>query len=79
MLVRIASYGPQIDQSHGENRLSHIMMEVIDWGNCNSVEGLARCWHSLLLPELQRLVSTSQGTKIGQELRLFCNAATSLW
>ena len=22
-LVRIASYGPQIDQSHGENRLSH--------------------------------------------------------
>ena len=24
ILVRIASYGPQIDQSHGENRLSHI-------------------------------------------------------
>ena len=26
ILVRIASYGPQIDQSHGENRLSHIIM-----------------------------------------------------
>ena len=26
MLVRIASYGPQIDQSHGENRLSHIII-----------------------------------------------------
>ena len=25
ILVRIASYGPQIDQSHGENRLSHII------------------------------------------------------
>ena len=26
ILVRIASYGPQIDQSHGENRLNHIIM-----------------------------------------------------
>ena len=26
ILVRIASYGPQIDQSHGENRFSHIIM-----------------------------------------------------
>ena len=26
ILVRIASYGPQIDQSHGENRLSHIII-----------------------------------------------------
>ena len=26
ILVRIASYGPQIDQSHDENRLSHIIM-----------------------------------------------------
>ena len=26
ILVRIASYEPQIDQSHGENRLSHIIM-----------------------------------------------------
>ena len=25
ILVRIASYGPQIDQSHGENRLNHII------------------------------------------------------
>ena len=29
ILVRIASYGPQIDQSHGENRLSHIIMIII--------------------------------------------------
>ena len=27
-LVRIASYGPQIDQSHGENRLSHIIKGI---------------------------------------------------
>ena len=27
MLVRIASYGPQIDQSQGENRLSHIIIQ----------------------------------------------------
>ena len=26
ILVRIASYGPQIDQSHGENRLSNIII-----------------------------------------------------
>ena len=26
IMVRIASYGPQIDQSHDENRLSHIIM-----------------------------------------------------
>ena len=26
ILVPKASYGPQIDQSHGENRLSHIIM-----------------------------------------------------
>ena len=57
---------------------SDLLMEVIDGGNCNSVERLARCWHSLLLPEVQGLISTSQGTKVGQELRLFCNAATSL-
>ena len=29
MLVRIASYGPKIGQSHGENRLSHIIMYII--------------------------------------------------
>ena len=29
ILVRIASYGPQIDQSHGENRISHIIMSNI--------------------------------------------------
>ena len=29
ILVRIASYGPQIDQSHGENRLSHIKKSLI--------------------------------------------------
>ena len=29
ILVRIASYGLQIDQSHGENRLSHILIIVI--------------------------------------------------
>ena len=28
-MVRIASYGPQINQSHGENRLSHIVMIII--------------------------------------------------
>ena len=28
-LVRIASYGPQIDQSHGENRLSHIITQLM--------------------------------------------------
>ena len=26
IMVRIASYGPQIDQLHEENRLSHIIM-----------------------------------------------------
>ena len=26
MLVRIASYRPQIDQSHGKNRLGHIII-----------------------------------------------------
>ena len=57
---------------------SDLLMEVIDGGNCNSVERLARCWHSLLLPEVQGLISTSQGRKVGQELRLFCNPATSL-
>ena len=30
-LVRIASYGPQIGQSHGENRLSHIINIFILW------------------------------------------------
>ena len=29
ILVRIASYGPQIDQSHGGNRLSHIIKKII--------------------------------------------------
>ena len=29
ILVRIASDGPQIDQSHGENRLSHIIISMI--------------------------------------------------
>ena len=29
ILVRIASYGPQIDQSQGHNRLSHIIISVI--------------------------------------------------
>ena len=33
-MVRIASYGPQIDQSHGENRLSHIIKLVI----CNNTK-----------------------------------------
>ena len=28
ILVRVASYGPQIDQSYGENRLSHIIKLV---------------------------------------------------
>ena len=32
ILVRIASNGPQIDQSHGENRLSHIIVwENLPW------------------------------------------------
>ena len=29
ILVRSVSYGPQIDQSHGENRLSHIISTFI--------------------------------------------------
>ena len=29
ILVRMASYGPQIDQSHGENKLSHIITKGI--------------------------------------------------
>ena len=29
ILVRIAGYRPQIDQSHGENRLSHIIKLLI--------------------------------------------------
>ena len=29
ILVRIASYGPQIDQSRGENRLSHIIIWIM--------------------------------------------------
>ena len=29
ILDRIASYGPQIDQSHGKNRLSHIIRAII--------------------------------------------------
>ena len=29
IMVRIASYGSQIDQSHGENRLNHIIMIII--------------------------------------------------
>ena len=28
ILVRIASYGPQIDQSHGENRRSHMTINT---------------------------------------------------
>ena len=31
ILVRIASYGPQTDQSHGENRLSHIIKPDMSW------------------------------------------------
>ena len=42
---------------------SDLLIEVIDRGNCNSVERLARSWNSLLLPEVQGLISTSQGTK----------------
>ena len=38
---------------------SDLLMEVIDGGNSNSVERL-----------VQGLISTSQGTKVGQELRL---------
>ena len=26
ILVRVAGYGPQIDKSHGENRLSHMII-----------------------------------------------------
>ena len=29
ILVRIASYGPQIEQSRGENRLSHIIKSIM--------------------------------------------------
>ena len=28
-LVRVASHGPQIDQSHGEDRLTHIIITII--------------------------------------------------
>ena len=30
ILVRMASYGPQINQSHGENRLSHIIRRIME-------------------------------------------------
>ena len=31
ILVSIASYGPQIDQSYGENRLNHIINTSFDF------------------------------------------------
>jgi len=31
ILVRIASYGSKIDQSHGENRLSHIIIIIYQY------------------------------------------------
>ena len=33
ILVRIANYGPQIDQSRGENRLSHTIMDLPETKN----------------------------------------------
>ena len=36
ILVRIASYGPQIDQPYGENRLSHIINENMFLGTPKS-------------------------------------------
>ena len=40
---------------HTQKKLanSDLLMEAIDGGNCNLVERMARCWHSLLLPEVQ--------------------------
>ena len=50
ILVRIASYGPLINQSHGENRLSHII------NICNSpAEG------SVLGETVPEVLSTVQG------------------
>ena len=49
ILVRIASYGPQIDQSHGENRLSHIIKgnrvyhESSELIKPSSVESATKC------------------------------------
>ena len=39
ILVRIASYGPRIDQSHGENRLSHIINLFTACSSCSDSEG----------------------------------------
>ena len=36
-MVRIASYGPQTDQSHGENRLSHTIIRYIHTLNKNEI------------------------------------------
>ena len=57
---------------------SDLLMKVIDGGNCNSVERLARCRHSILLSEVQGLIPRPEVRKGGQELRLLCNFATSL-
>ena len=43
ILVRIASYGPQIDQSHGENRLSHIITGFISILTLRKKETLGSC------------------------------------
>ena len=52
VLVRIASYGQQIDQSHGENRLSHVInlfylqpvrvVQIVKRGAKRRVEGKER-------------------------------------
>ena len=42
ILVRIASYGPQIDQSHGENRLSHIISINMQGGQVNTTPQLLK-------------------------------------
>ena len=41
ILVRIASYGPQIDQSHRENRLSHIIKILIGAMKCRGEKGFS--------------------------------------
>ena len=45
ILVSIGSYGPQIDQSHGENRLSHIINKLMDPRGRPRVTYVA-CWSS---------------------------------
>ena len=62
ILVRIASYGPQIDQSHGENRLSHIIRYCISSfksviGRCHSTPFVYCAWGALMSAQVKLCLS----------------------